>query len=183
MKKWGKASFLLYLVFTVRFGFDLKNLKVLVRERWFQLSSLLVLLGIFIVIEVVHLVRSFKVSPNTEVVASSSSSTLDSGNTSSEVGVTKEQTSPNWNTDLFTLVRESDSVVYLERKGEKLFYTSPETELTYSYSYTLYRPKEDQYQDVYYLVSTTEDSDSFFIKTVTEDGIFIDTEADSEKEE
>lgn len=71
----------------------------------------------------------------------------------------------------------------MERKGDRLFYTSPESDLTYSYSYTLYRPKEDQYQDVYYLVSTTEDSDSFFIKTVTEDGIFMDTEADSEKEE
>lgn len=183
MKKWGKASFLLYLVSVVRFGFDLKRLKVLVRERWFQLSILLVLLGISIAVEVVHLVRSFKVSPSTEVVTLSSSSTLDSGITSSEVWVTEKQTSPNWNTDLFTLVRESDSVVYLERKGERLFYTSPETELTYSYSYTLYRPKEDQYQDVYYLVSTTEDSDSFFIKTVTEDGIFLDTEIESETEE
>lgn len=174
---------MLCLVSVVRFGFDLKRLKVLVRERWFQLSFLLAFLGVSIVVEVVYLVHSFKVSSSTEVFTSSSLSTLDSGITSSEVGVTKEQTSPNWNTDLFTLVRESDSVVYLERKGEKLFYTSPETELSYSYSYTLYRPKEDQYQDVYYLVSTTEDSDSFFIKTVTEDGIFMDTEADSEKEE
>ena len=137
----------------------MKRLKVLVRERWFQLSFLLAFLGVSIVVEVVYLVHSFKVSSSTEVFTSSSLSTLDSGITSSEVGVTKEQTSPNWNTDLFTLVRESDSVVYLERKGEKLFYTSPETELSYSYSYTLYRPKEDQYQDVYYLVSTTEDSD------------------------
>lgn len=171
---------MLYLVSSiVRFDFDLKRLKVLVRERWFQLSFLLALLGISIVVEVVHLVYSFKVSPSTKVVSLSSSSEIDLAKES----VSQENSSPTWNLDLFNLVRESDSVVYLERKGEKLFYTSPETELTYSYSYTLYRPKEDQYQDVYYLVSTTEDSDSFFIKTVTEDGIFLDTEIESEIEE
>ena len=171
---------MLYLVSSiVRFGFDLKRLKVLVRERWFQLSFLLALLGISIVVEVVHLVYSFKVSPSTKVVSLSSSSEIDLAKES----VSQENSSPTWNLDLFNLVRESDSVVYLERKGEKLFYTSPETELTYSYSYTLYRPKEDQYQDVYYLVSTMEGSESFFIKAVTEDGIFLDTEIESETEE
>lgn len=171
---------MLYLVSSiVRFGFDLKRLKVLVRERWFQLSFLLALLGISIVVEVVHLVYSFKVSPSTKVVSLSSSSEIDLAKES----VSQENSSPTWNLDLFNLVRESDSVVYLERKGEKLFYTSPETELTYSYSYTLYRPKEDHYQDVYYLVSTTEGSESFFIKAVTEDGIFLDTEIESETEE
>ena len=174
---------MLCLVSVVRFGFDLKRLKVLVKERWFQLSVLLALLGISLAVEVVHLVQSFSSGPSTELVTSSSSSTSKSGNTYTDVEVSKEQGSPKWSTDLFTLVRESDSVVYLERKGEKLFYTSPETELTYSYSYTLYRPKDDQYQDVYYLVSTTEGSESFFIKEVTEDGIFLDTEIESETEE
>ena len=167
---------MLCLVSVVRFGFDLKRLKVLVKERWFQLSVLLALLGISLAVEVVHLVQSFSSAPSTEVVISSSSSISESGNTYTDIEVSKEQGSPKWITDLFTLMRESDSVVYLERKGEKLFYTSPETGLTYSYSYTLYRPKEDQYQDVYYLVSTSEDSDSFFIKTVTEEGVFLDTQ-------
>lgn len=173
---------MLYLVSVVRLGFDLKNLKVLVRERWFQLSVLLVLLGISLAVEVVHLVQSFSSAPSTEVITSSSSSTSESGITRTDVEVSKEQDSPKWSTDLFTLVRESDSVVYLERKGEKLFYTSPETGLTYSYNYTLYRPKEDQYQDVYYLVSTAEESDNFFIKTVTEEGVFLDTQEDSSEQ-
>lgn len=174
---------MLCLVSYSKVWFDLKRLKVLVRERWFQLSFLLALLGVSIVVEVVHLVRSFKVSPSIEVVSSSSSSSSDNGIDLVNESVSQENSSPTWSLDLFDLVRESESVVYLERKGDRLFYTSPESGLTYSYSYTLYRPKENQYQDVYYLVSTSEDFDSFFIKTVTEDGIFMDTEADSEKEE
>lgn len=161
----------------------MKRIKVLVRERWFQLSVVLVLFSISIVVEFVHLIQSSNSFPSTEVVTSSSKTTNENEVDAEEIITSENLSSTKWNKDLFTLIRESDSVIYLERKGDRLFYTSPESDLTYSYSYTLYRPKEDQYQDVYYLVSTTEDSDSFFIKTVTEDGVFLDTEIESETEE
>ena len=161
----------------------LKRLRVLVNNLRFLLSVLLFLTVGFIVAGFIYLAHLFGSSARLDSNMSSGLETEVSSSSHVSAFYYNKGYSSTWDSDLFILIKESDSVVYLERKGEKLFYTSPKTELTYSYSYTLYRPSEDNYQDVYYLVSTTEDSDSFFIKTVTEDGIFLDTEIESETEE
>lgn len=91
----------------------MKRIKVLVRERWFQLSVVLVLLSISIVVEFVHLIQSSNSFPSTEVVTSSSKTTKENEVDAEEIITSENLSSTKWNKDLFTLIRESDSVIYL----------------------------------------------------------------------
>ena len=162
----------------------MNKLDTLVKKRWFPICIGLAIISLLILIfSFVYLADYYRQSSQVIRSISHVSESSSVGNSSTKSNMSTDISSQKWNSGLFILVKESDSVVYLERKGDKLFYVSHETGLTYIYSYTLYRPKEDQYQDVYYLVSTEESSDNFFIKTVTEDGVFLDTIDDDLEDE